>query len=217
MLAEEAAAAEMLRQAARVLRKARPAAWPAGGGISPFSSPQRTSQRVVQPRLGGATDAPPSDASPPDPPRISGSDTHCLAAARHEQSSHVPASSPQQAEPSATCEQTAAAANTGTSSTASDSAEITSGEPEQLPAAAEPTGLPSPEEPSGPPLAAEPPPVRRRAKLESLDKLIGQQPDVVRFCHQQRRLYIWAHALLCSGRAGHAHGHLWCALTARML
>jgi hypothetical protein len=190
MLAEEAAAAEMLRQAARQLRKARPAAQPAGGGLSPFSSPKRVCQRLVQPPLWGTTGASPPGASPPDPPRISETVSHHLAAAEHQQSSDSPAVSSQQADPSDTCRQTAAAADAGTSSAASDSAEITSGEMGRLPAAAENISAAIAEEPSGPPLAVDSLPVRRRAKLESLDKLIGQQPDVVRCCHQQGRLFL---------------------------
>lgn len=201
MLAEEAAAAEMLRQAARTLRKARPAALPAGGGMSPFSSPKRNGQRLVQPPLWGTTGASPLGASQSDQPRISGDSGPRLAATGHEQPGDLPASSAQQADPS---DQTVAAADAGADA-ATDSAEIVSSDTGQLRAAAE---VPSPtaaEEPSGPPLAVEPLPVRRRVKLESLDKLIGQQPDVVRCCYQQGRLFLCRCLLhICNLLSAHA-------------
>lgn len=184
VLAEEAAAAEMLRRAAHAKQKLRPLRRQpvGGGGASPFSSPQRRSQQQRQqrpPPLWTPRTGSPQQPRPGSPPQAGSPVEHRLAASDFEESQLEDSQhgdsqpgSPMQAAEAAPGAEAAARAQVTAAGGAGRLPGVTD---RRAPAAAAEIAPAQ----GGPPPVVAPPPARRRAKLESLDKLIGQQPDVV--------------------------------------
>lgn len=194
VLAEEAAAAEMLRRAAHAKQKLRPLRRQpvGGGGASPFSSPQRRSQQQHQqpqppqqrPPLWATQAGTPRQPRPGTAPQPDSPVEYMLAASDFEES-QLEDSQHGDSQPGSPVQ----AAEAAPGADAADPAQVTAaGDTGRLPGMtgkhAPAAAVESARAQVGPMLVVAPPPARRRAKLESLDKLIGQQPDVVRLRHK---------------------------------
>ncbi len=167
VLAEEATAAQSLRRAAQIA--GRPAAQPAppgGGGASPFSSPQRRAFPAARPV---AMPPPPQAGSPKQGLRP------LQLERRGSQVEHrLPASEFEDSQPGSTAHSERDANRSVAAATPGDAERLLAADGGDAGTFGQDQG------PAAPQSAVAPPPGRRRAKLESLDKLIGQQPDVVR-------------------------------------